>query len=108
MRWLVACALLTGCYEADTVTCGALLCPHSNVCAPEEDRCVTPTQVSACAGLTEGAACSAGTISSGLCHKQVCIEAGCGNNVTEAGELCDDGNRVSFDGCSADCHSDER
>jgi hypothetical protein len=83
MRWLVACALLAGCYDTGTVECGALLCPHGNVCAPEEDRCVAPNQVTACAGQAEGAGCTAGTIT-GLCHKQVCIEAGCGNGVIES------------------------
>ncbi|MCB9594013.1 MAG: hypothetical protein H6719_14865 [Sandaracinaceae bacterium] len=31
----------------------------------------------------------------------------CGNDRVEAGEVCDDGNRVGNDGCSADCTSDE-
>ncbi|MFA5625329.1 MAG: hypothetical protein WC966_09810, partial [Bradymonadales bacterium] len=31
----------------------------------------------------------------------------CGNGELDAGEVCDDGNRVSGDGCSADCLSDE-
>jgi cysteine-rich repeat protein len=40
----------------------------------------------------------------------VCVPSGCGNGVVEPGseETCDDGNRVSLDGCSADCRSDER
>jgi cysteine-rich repeat protein len=32
-------------------------------------------------------------------------EAVCGNGITEPGELCDDGNNVDGDGCSADCSS---
>jgi cysteine-rich repeat protein len=31
----------------------------------------------------------------------------CGNGIVEPGEVCDDGNTVSGDGCSADCTSDE-
>lgn len=31
----------------------------------------------------------------------------CGDGKTEVGEVCDDGNRVSGDGCSADCKSNE-
>jgi cysteine-rich repeat protein len=31
----------------------------------------------------------------------------CGNGVLDAGEVCDDGNTVSGDGCSADCQSTE-
>jgi cysteine-rich repeat protein len=33
--------------------------------------------------------------------------AACGNNHIDPGEVCDDGNNVSGDGCSADCKSDE-
>ncbi|MFH1649442.1 MAG: hypothetical protein ABIA93_02750 [Candidatus Woesearchaeota archaeon] len=32
-----------------------------------------------------------------------CVPAICGNEITEAGETCDDGNTVSGDGCSAQC-----
>ena len=32
----------------------------------------------------------------------------CGNGLIEGGEVCDDGNNVSGDGCSADCRSAER
>ena len=31
----------------------------------------------------------------------------CGNSIVETGEVCDDGNNVSGDGCSSDCLSDE-
>ena len=34
-------------------------------------------------------------------------EAECGNRIVETGEICDDGNTVSNDGCSADCKSVE-
>ncbi|HUS29371.1 MAG TPA: DUF4215 domain-containing protein [Kofleriaceae bacterium] len=108
MKWAIVIVLVAGCYDSGTVACGDLLCPHGSVCAPEEDRCVTPNQITACAGFAEGAGCSAGTIAGGVCHRQVCIEAGCGNSVVEAGELCDDGNRFSLDGCSSDCRSNER
>jgi cysteine-rich repeat protein len=33
--------------------------------------------------------------------------AGCGNGIVEPGEVCDDNNTTSGDGCSADCLSDE-
>ena len=37
-----------------------------------------------------------------------CIRAGsCGNGVINDGEVCDDGNNRSGDGCSGDCFSDE-
>ena len=67
-----------------------------------------PDQIDACIGAADGAACSASTVTNGLCHLGVCISSGCGNGVVEPGEQCDDGNRFSLDGCSADCTSDER
>ncbi len=33
--------------------------------------------------------------------------SGCGDRVVDSNEICDDGNRVSGDGCAADCDSDE-
>ncbi len=35
------------------------------------------------------------------------IHGGCGDLVLDPGEMCDDGNVVDGDGCSADCNSDE-
>jgi cysteine-rich repeat protein len=34
---------------------------------------------------------------------QACITAECGNNITETGEECDDGNQDNGDGCSSTC-----
>jgi cysteine-rich repeat protein len=40
--------------------------------------------------------------------QDVCIDpGGCGDGVIDPGEVCDDGNIMDGDGCSADCHSDE-
>jgi cysteine-rich repeat protein len=40
--------------------------------------------------------------------QDVCIRAGsCGNGIVSDGEVCDDGNNKSGDGCSSDCLSDE-
>ena len=36
-----------------------------------------------------------------------CIDDACGNGVVDPGEVCDDGNNVSGDGCRSDCLSDE-
>jgi cysteine-rich repeat protein len=36
-----------------------------------------------------------------------CLLQRCGNTFVEAGEICDDGNTVGSDGCSADCRSNE-
>lgn len=43
-------------------------------------------------------------------HQDVCIDiGGCGDGVVnpDKGEVCDDGNIISGDGCSTDCKSDE-
>ena len=37
----------------------------------------------------------------------VCAPTDCGNGMPEEGEVCDDGNNTSGDGCSADCQSTE-
>jgi cysteine-rich repeat protein len=37
---------------------------------------------------------------------QHCFLVKCGNNVTQEGEECDDGNTVSRDGCSEDCQAE--
>jgi cysteine-rich repeat protein len=39
----------------------------------------------------------------GTCHGGVCAGNSCGNGVVDPGEMCDDGNTVSGDGCRGDC-----
>ena len=51
---------------------------------------------------------SSGVSASGsVTPEPVVGEAECGNRIVETGEICDDGNTVSNDGCSADCKSVE-
>src|SRR5262245_22052467 len=77
--------------------------------------------VSACQPPSPGKACGDGwcrdemscKIASvdGAPPREMCVVPGvCGNGVLEPelGELCDDGNTESGDGCSSDCRSDER
>ena len=40
-------------------------------------------------------------------NQEVCITGLCGNGIIDIGEVCDDGNVISGDGCSADCLSIE-
>ncbi|HUH05112.1 MAG TPA: DUF4215 domain-containing protein, partial [Kofleriaceae bacterium] len=47
----------------------------------------------------EGTQCAA--------DQAVCITDDCGNGVLDPGEVCDDGNIIAGDGCSANCLSDE-
>jgi cysteine-rich repeat protein len=57
--------------------------------------------------LTNGQTCNAsGVCDSGFCNPatNVCAAAtGCGNGAIDEGELCDDGDTSSGDGCSATC-----
>jgi cysteine-rich repeat protein len=40
--------------------------------------------------------------------REMCVIHGvCGNGVRDPGEVCDDGNTISGDGCASDCQSDE-
>src|ERR1700755_800229 len=41
-------------------------------------------------------------------HQDICIDiGGCGDGIVGSDEVCDDGNIISGDGCSADCKSHE-
>lgn len=109
---VVLAICLAGCIRSGTTTCAdGTICRDGTVCAPEGERtlCVTPEQISACAGQPERAACGADrcyAVDDGL----VCLPKGCGNGFVDGEELeqCDDGNNASEDGCAADCLSNER
>jgi cysteine-rich repeat protein len=104
MRFLVA-LLLTSCL-ADSTRCGDLYCPTDKICAPAAQICVSPVQIAACTGLSDGDPCIAD--GNGHCYGGACTIPICGNGVTEPGEACDDGNNIGGDGCSADCRSTEQ
>src|SRR5581483_3113637 len=72
-----ACVLGASCYQPQSKACSGGL-----ICAP-------------------GFTCSFDGMS--------CVRASdqCGNGHLDQGEVCDDGNTVSGDGCSADCLSEE-
>lgn len=99
---------LAGCYDTNAgVICGDLRCPTARVCSPAGDACVTQLQIDACAGRNDGEGCSVPGMEIGVCASSVCVTAGCGNALVEPGEACDDGNRVSLDGCNSSCTSRE-
>lgn len=100
-------AALAGCVKPSLVDCpSGNQCADGQACDTVHGGCVDPEQDTACDGKTEGDTCSWST-QTGRCFDGVCIVPGCGNLVVEDGEQCDDGNRVSNDGCSADCTSTE-
>lgn len=104
-RWL-AVVVLSGCVRAQLVPCGELDCPVGSVCLEGAGRCVSDDQLAACAGATTGAECvSAGV--AGRCIDGACTPISCGNGKVEGGEVCDDGNQSSGDGCSGTCSSEE-
>ncbi|MCG8418013.1 MAG: hypothetical protein MJE77_08740 [Proteobacteria bacterium] len=49
--------------------------------------------------------CSEGSVCADT--QDLCIRSHCGNGERDPGEVCDDGNNLSGDNCSADCQSDE-
>ncbi|MEZ4367803.1 MAG: hypothetical protein R2939_16220 [Kofleriaceae bacterium] len=108
---LVMTLVLGGCLTAAETPCGDGVCPAGTACLePREDRparCVAQPLVDACVGVADGDACDRGGIT-GTCRDAVCTAVACGDGVLDDGELCDDGNTVSGDGCRADCQGLER
>ncbi len=105
---LVAIACAGGCITPNYETCAdGTACPPGLVCAPVAG-CASPPAIAACDGLTELGACTIAN-GPGECRGGVCVPASCGNGLvdTTLGEVCDDGNNLDDDGCSADCKSDE-
>lgn len=98
---LVCCA----CMNNNLVPCGDLVCPADAVCVAGS-RCAYQDQLDACSGIEDGALCNLPR-GMGRCDLGVCVAVGCGNNVVDPGELCDDGNQTSGDGCRADCAKEE-
>ena len=99
--------LTTGCLQPASSRCGDLWCPAGSVCSPARDRCVSPASLSACQGKADGDPCDLAGSPSAICRADVCTPVVCGDGIVAGDEVCDDGNTLSCDGCSADCRSDE-
>jgi cysteine-rich repeat protein len=105
---IVLAGAAAGCIDPGLVQCdNGLVCPVTQRCDDLHRSCVIPEQLVACDGAADGADCTAGPVSGG-CFDRVCLPRGCGNRVVEPGEMCDDGNQITGDGCSGDCRSTER
>ncbi|HEY4181539.1 MAG TPA: DUF4215 domain-containing protein [Kofleriaceae bacterium] len=106
MKWLVVAVLcVAGCVQPDLTTCGSNSCPSGLTCQPS-GICVSTDQLSSCSGKADATDCVYGT-NAGICVSGACLAVNCGNDIVEQGEVCDDGNRSSGDGCSFDCQSKE-
>ena len=60
---------------------------------------------SGCDVLAAGTPCATPSVDYGICRAGECVAFGCGDGVVEGTEVCDDGNRIGGDGCSANCDS---
>jgi cysteine-rich repeat protein len=107
-RWFLLALLLllfAGCAGTEAVHCAdGRTCPGGTVCDDVHTFCVDPLQKDACAGIADGEPCTAGTLM-GHCVDEVCLASVCGDKVQEFGEMCDDGNTLDDETCSADCFS---
>lgn len=89
-----------GCELDCTITCaaatGATDCDDMNPCT--DDTCAMST----CRNAPNTNACTVGGVAS-VCSAGICPAPLCGNGRRDTGELCDDGNAISGDGCERDC-----
>ncbi len=110
---IVVAVLAIGCVRTQTEQCGDKVCPEGTRCSTYLDLslCVTPEQTADCEGHDEGDACGDGA-TSGFCRDGACLPVGCGNGriddpIFARDEECDDGNRISHDGCSSTCRDEQ-
>jgi cysteine-rich repeat protein len=103
---VLALAALGACVEPAAVICDGLVCPPGSACLPG-GGCADVAQLAACADLAQGDACVWPGVGDGVCIGGACVLSRCGNGNLDPGEVCDDGNETSGDGCSATCTSDE-
>ncbi|MET0391434.1 MAG: DUF4215 domain-containing protein, partial [Polyangiales bacterium] len=109
MRWwaLCLCWAFTACLQSDSVRCGDLWCPQGTICAPQLASCVSAARLAACVGKQDDDGCVLSGSQAAHCLQGVCTAIVCGDGLRAGDEVCDDGNNLACDGCSADCRSDE-
>ena len=77
-------------------------CDDANACTGT-DTCTAEHVCSPGTPPAEGSDCTQTGGAAGVCRTGACVDAGCGNGVTDGAEECDDGNEVDGDGCDVDC-----
>jgi cysteine-rich repeat protein len=95
----------TGCIDATSCTVGRCnqrgdceTCIENNECSG--NRCVR----NKCQDCRSSSDCPSGLqCDNGDCIRFVDPNINCGNSIENIGEECDDGNRISGDGCSSEC-----
>jgi hypothetical protein len=89
-RWVAALFALvaSACGAEEPVVCGDETCAADEVCDTTHSVCVKPAQLDACAGLSDGSACSFNA-SLGVCHESVCLPQRCGDGRVDPPEECD-------------------
>lgn len=113
--WLLV--VLAGCFESHEVVCeDGRICPPDTTClqltASQHLLCGREDDLAACRGSAEFSPCALRDGVPGACYAEttgglICQPSGCGNAITDPGEVCDDGNAVAGDRCSYLCRSNE-
>src|SRR3569623_2067488 len=108
IAWLVV--LICGCCSPQLTHCPGVDCPSNEAC-DNHGGCALPQQLAPCVGQADATSCAyidqTGKPIDGTCQAGLCVPLACGDGVLTSDEVCDDGNFVSGDGCSADCKSKE-
>lgn len=104
MRSLLALGFgvaLAACIEASVVVCeDGSRCPPGDVCNEIHGGCLEPDQLSTCVGDADGADCTFGTGTVGLCRDEVCFPLDCGDGFVVEPEACDGALPDSLDQCT--------
>lgn len=87
---LIIMGVLTGCPAPTSVTCtDGRVCPTGYVCEYEHTLCVRSAQLDQCRGMPDLTTCTILDEGDGVCSKQVCLPAGCGDGLAGGIEECD-------------------
>lgn len=121
LRLLVVLAAVSSACSADlevpsdvTVVCDSdRSCPTGRRCLLAQRTCVIETSacvvpgVEGLSAVEDGRVCTKGNGDPGVCARGICRDPPCGDGVLDLGEVCDDSNTISGDGCRGDCRKIE-